>query len=381
MSTDDIYNEILKLAKELVSRDANLFKTAVVHIQDLTPREPSPVRRAAGAEQKGIQSNGGRKSSNTFHKYTLPGDKSSQEFYQCMDCGERRTTNSFHGDHQDKHHGQKFQVRWYCPMCNMYFAVTHRGYHIKNRHNGDKGQKRKHSGARYDDVSEQEEEYDDSDGCDPDRKRRRDSIEEDVTSQGSQGSPLRTLVAFKRQPSVVLSDSVPSAPLPLPPVNEGQASAQPSFSEPAVVQPPPPQRDQIEPITYQPGQFGPQPTLQTLQTSGILLETNMHPSSLGPELSSLSRPLERSPTEQALNGADSVSQQEPSTGTFKVSPTLEALGNTAGVFPERQTSSLSGSQSSLLFLTSSGDGTAPSAYFFPENKAIMVKDESDNKTA
>ena len=65
-----------------------------------------------------------------FRKYVLPGNVA--ECYQCMECNERRPENSFHTDHM--HFGKKPRIRWYCPLCNAYFAVTHRSGHIKSRH-------------------------------------------------------------------------------------------------------------------------------------------------------------------------------------------------------------------------------------------------------
>lgn len=394
MSTDDVFNEILRLSRELLERDPNLFKTAVARVQEMSPREPSPVRRAAGAEQKGVQSNGGRKNATAFHKYVLPGDKSAQEYYMCMTCGERRSTNSFHGDHQEKHKGEKFQVRWFCPMCNTYFAVTHRGYHIKNRHKADgQGKKRRSSGTRYDDVEEEEEgvegeeDYEGSEGYNPDRKRRRDTDEEDATSQGS---PSRTLVEFKRQPSVVLSDSIPAPvqiPVPVPvPV--------PGPDQPLVVQPPPPRPPmQMGPYPYQPGQLHQQPSLPRIQTSGDLMEPNVMPtSSPGPEPAPTGT-FGRTQTDIALNGPQpetSTGVQQPefgASGAFVPSATLADLSNTSGTFsgPQpsllaSQSSSLSGSQPGLssLLLSNNGDGTGNS-YFFPDNKATMEKSAPDNK--
>jgi len=66
-----------------------------------------------------------------FRKYVLP-KNSPPEYYQCMDCGERRTENSFQNDHL--HFGKKPKVRWYCPLCMSFFAVTHRSGHIKCKH-------------------------------------------------------------------------------------------------------------------------------------------------------------------------------------------------------------------------------------------------------
>jgi len=66
-------------------------------------------------------------------KYVLPKDVAEKEFYQCMVCKERRNANSFGSSHT--HDGcAKASIRWYCPLCDSFFAVTHRGYHVKSRH-------------------------------------------------------------------------------------------------------------------------------------------------------------------------------------------------------------------------------------------------------
>jgi len=67
-----------------------------------------------------------------YRKYTLPGDGDEREYYQCMTCQERRHENSFSSNHI--HMGQRAKIRWYCPLCDAFFAVTHRSGHIKNRH-------------------------------------------------------------------------------------------------------------------------------------------------------------------------------------------------------------------------------------------------------
>lgn len=129
----DLFERLLAQGRELLVHDSELFKTAVANLSALVPREGSPVRRAPGAEQKGTPLNGGvRRGATSFRKYDLPDNNSQFEYYQCMVCQERRPTNSFHADHQ--HGTSKLDVRWYCPLCDTFFAVTHRGYHIKNIH-------------------------------------------------------------------------------------------------------------------------------------------------------------------------------------------------------------------------------------------------------
>jgi len=205
-SADLLFKSILKLGKELLSENSELFKTAVAHLQSMVPREPSPVRRAAGAEQKGIQGDRSRRRSTTaFHKYNLPGDMGSKEYYQCMECNERRTTNSFHADHQ---HDGKYTVRWYCPMCDTLYAVTHRGYHIKYRHgsHSKRDKSRKNASPSPEELSEEDSA--------PDAKRAREG---DETSQDSPDLPHaeNVLANFhnERPPPVLPPPSGPSIPV------------------------------------------------------------------------------------------------------------------------------------------------------------------------
>jgi len=67
-----------------------------------------------------------------YQKYCLPGVSKKDEYYQCMTCQEKRHSNSFHADHV--HLGEKPKIRWYCPLCKAFYAVTHRSGHIKTRH-------------------------------------------------------------------------------------------------------------------------------------------------------------------------------------------------------------------------------------------------------
>ena len=89
--------------------------------------QPPPSPHASPAPQQ-QQGSGPRRTA--FRKYVLPGNVA--ECYQCMECNERRPENSFHTDHM--HFGKKPRIRWFCPLCNAYFAVTHRSGHIKSRH-------------------------------------------------------------------------------------------------------------------------------------------------------------------------------------------------------------------------------------------------------
>lgn len=56
-----------------------------------------------------------------------------EEYYYCVDCGEKRRSNTFatEGHHHD---GKKLRVRWMCPMCDKSTAVTYRTAHLTTRH-------------------------------------------------------------------------------------------------------------------------------------------------------------------------------------------------------------------------------------------------------
>lgn len=138
----DLHHEFLRLGTVLMSQNADLFHQALcllsaqhnlkvatpaTSISDILP--PSCTARSGRA----YDLNNPVPSRPTFRKYTLPPEYADKEFYQCMVCKERRPTNSFSANHT--HDGApKSSVRWYCPVCDSFFAVTHRGYHIKSRH-------------------------------------------------------------------------------------------------------------------------------------------------------------------------------------------------------------------------------------------------------
>jgi len=135
----------MKLTEVLRENSTDLFRTLVARINEMAPRESSHVRRAPGAEKKGRQADGTRKTVKPFRKYELPNGKSSEEYYKCVTCGECRPVNNFAQDHQEVHKGKKFEVRWYCPLCKTDYAVTHRSYHIMKRHGGVKNGKKRPS--------------------------------------------------------------------------------------------------------------------------------------------------------------------------------------------------------------------------------------------
>ena len=138
----NLHHEFLRLGTVLMSQNADLFHQALcllsaqhnlkvatpaTSISDILP--PSCTARSSRA----YDISNPIPSRPTFRKYTLPPEYADKEFYQCMVCKERRPTNSFSANHT--HNGApKSSVRWYCPVCNSFFAVTHRGYHIKSRH-------------------------------------------------------------------------------------------------------------------------------------------------------------------------------------------------------------------------------------------------------
>ena len=204
-----LFNQLLALGEKLRDADPELYKTAVAHLHANEPREPSPVRRAAGAEQKGLQGDHARRPT-TFHKYNLPGDAGKREYYQCMECSERRTTNSFHADHQ--HKGKKLMVRWYCPLCDTLYAVTHRGYHIKNRHKS-AGSEKKPDERRIKTGSSSEEDFP-SEGEDDSSPAVKRSRSDDETSQGSDDAHARDLVTISKSPQAIIEPPPPPPPQP-----------------------------------------------------------------------------------------------------------------------------------------------------------------------
>jgi len=204
----NLFNQLLEIGAKLLETDPELYKTAVAHLRDNAPRDASPAHRAAGAEQKGVQGERPRRSSTSFHKYNLPGDAGKREYYQCMICNDRRVTNSFHADHQ--HDGQKLSIRWYCPLCDTLYAVTHRGYHIKNRHKSP-GNSKKGSDAVKPEEGSSEIELEDEEESPRARKRPRD--DDDNTSQGSEDASASLLAGF-RPLSQSPAPATPTVPAP-----------------------------------------------------------------------------------------------------------------------------------------------------------------------
>jgi len=217
-----LFNQILDIGEKLLEADSELYKTAVAHLHANVPREPSPVRRAAGAEQKGVKGDSARRSSTAFHKYNLPGDAGKREYYQCMICSERRTTNSFHADHQ--HEGEKLSVRWYCPLCDTLYAVTHRGYHIKNRHKSPGAAKKGDEGIKSESNSNSGSEFEDADApppVHPPKKRLHEDDETSVCSEEGPANVLANLVGKKTPPITTVQ--------PPPPILSSNMAAEPAI--------------------------------------------------------------------------------------------------------------------------------------------------------
>jgi len=136
----DLHREFLRLGSLLMASNIDLFHNALTELSAKhglqMSSQATSVCDAIPASQitRRYDKSSGLVASRAFnHKYILPKDKAEKEFYQCMVCKERRTRNSFGLAHT---HEQSVRptIRWYCPICDSFFAVTHRGYHIKNRH-------------------------------------------------------------------------------------------------------------------------------------------------------------------------------------------------------------------------------------------------------
>jgi len=135
-----LHREFLRLGSLLMAENINLFHNALTTlsakhdlktvtpatcVSDIVPPTQIPRHRSEVADFAAPRP------SNC--KYTLPKEVAEKEFYQCMLCKERRATNSFGSAHTHAE-SAKSCIRWYCPLCDKFFAVTHRGYHVKSRH-------------------------------------------------------------------------------------------------------------------------------------------------------------------------------------------------------------------------------------------------------
>jgi len=152
LSQSKLCDSFMEVGSLLYSACPDLFSNAMTQLSNQLSltlvKNPSVLRpqshsssceeqcSCAEAEETGAEPSSGRrtkerKSHTPFRKYVLPKD-APPEYYQCMDCGERRAENSFQNDHM--HFGKKPKVRWFCPICQVFFAVTHRSGHIKCKH-------------------------------------------------------------------------------------------------------------------------------------------------------------------------------------------------------------------------------------------------------
>lgn len=135
-----LFSSCPELFSNALTQLSNQFSLALVKNPNVL-RSTSHVASSAGqkrgrcdcdeATEEQISCSKPVKKCTPFRKYVLPKD-APPEYYQCMDCGERRSENSFQNDHT--HFGKRPKVRWYCPLCKTFFAVTHRSGHIKCRH-------------------------------------------------------------------------------------------------------------------------------------------------------------------------------------------------------------------------------------------------------
>jgi len=134
-----LHREFLRLGSLLMAENIDLFHNALTvlsakHdlktstpatcVSDVIP--PSQIARHYNKSGKLVASRASNR------KYVLPKDIAEKEFYQCMVCKERRTTNSFAAHTHEE--SLKPCIRWYCPLCDSFYAVTHRGYHVKKCH-------------------------------------------------------------------------------------------------------------------------------------------------------------------------------------------------------------------------------------------------------
>jgi len=134
-----VYKEFIALGTTLMSENADLFfeslkllsdkyklkvATPASSISDIIPlSRGTRRRRAEGVVAPRTQT----------RKYVVPKEYADKEYYKCMVCNEQRSANSFGAAHA--HEGSTGPyIRWHCPFCDKFFAVTHRGNHLSNCH-------------------------------------------------------------------------------------------------------------------------------------------------------------------------------------------------------------------------------------------------------
>jgi len=133
-----LHREFLRLGSLLLADNVSLFHNALTllsakhGLKIATPATcvsdilPAPPKRSRSNEDSAGKS--------ACRKYALPKDVAEKEFYQCMVSKERRSINSFVTTHHTHGANERPCIRWYCPLCDSFFAVTHRVYHVKCRH-------------------------------------------------------------------------------------------------------------------------------------------------------------------------------------------------------------------------------------------------------
>jgi len=133
------YQEFLRLGSVLMSQNVDLFHKAMSfmsakhNLEAATPAtsisDIIPQPRISRPKQTGDCANPRA----IYRKYMFTSDIAAKEFYECMQCKEKHSSNSFGLDHV--HKGcSKSSIRWYCPLCDKFFAVTHRSNHIRTQH-------------------------------------------------------------------------------------------------------------------------------------------------------------------------------------------------------------------------------------------------------
>lgn len=130
--------DLFHQALTLLSIKHNLkVATPATSIADILLQRPGRTDKAGGADAaagtSSVESDSFVTPRATFRKYVLPKDVAAKEFYQCMECKERRSSNSFGAAHTHENCARP-NIRWYCPVCDSFYAVTHRGYHINKCH-------------------------------------------------------------------------------------------------------------------------------------------------------------------------------------------------------------------------------------------------------
>jgi len=131
----DLCESFMQVGARLFSSCPELFSNAMSQLTNqlslAVAKNPSVLHPQKTCVECNVQPLE-KKKHTPFRRYMLPKD-APPEFYQCMSCGERRSENSFQND-DHMHFGKKPNVRWYCPLCKSFFAVTHRSGHIKCKH-------------------------------------------------------------------------------------------------------------------------------------------------------------------------------------------------------------------------------------------------------